>query len=78
MPTGAQPDIDRPWPHCPACGMPLDLGITTRGRRAWFCISWSCRFYDTAVEAWYKGSTDSELHFRREYERRREKERGGC
>lgn len=77
MLPGGWPDIDRPWVHCPACGMPLDLGLTTRGRPAWFCIRWTCRFYDTAVEAWYKGWTDSENNWRRNYERRRERERRG-
>jgi hypothetical protein len=57
--------------------MPIEMGVTVHGRRAWFCLSWSCRFYDTVVEAWYKGSTDTELHFRREYDRRREIEGKG-
>ena len=74
MPTGVYPRMDPPWPHCPGCGMPLELGVTIHCRRAWFCIAWSCRFYDTAIEAWYKGSTDSEAHLRRTYEGRREKE----
>ena len=74
MPTGVYPRMDPPWAHCPGCGMPLELGVTIHCRRAWFCIAWSCRYYDTAIEAWYPGSTDSEAHFRRTYERRREKE----
>lgn len=50
------------------------MGVTGHGRRAWFCLSWSCRYADTAVEAWYKGYTDNESHLRRTYEGRREKE----
>ena len=74
MPTGVYPRMDPPWPHCPGCGMPIELGLTVYGHRAWFCLSWSCRYADTAVEAWYKGYTDNEAHLRRTYEGRREKE----
>lgn len=56
--------------------MPLDAGYTVRGHKAWFCISWSCRWYNQAVEGWYKGWTDTESSWRANYERRRKREEG--
>lgn len=71
MPTGVYPRMDPPWPHCPGCGMPLDLGRTVYGHRAWFCLSWSCRWYQSAVVGVYYGATDTEANMRKTWESRR-------